>query len=75
MNATATSNRRSFLGAAGGLTIAIALPFGRDAHAASATAVNSWLTIGSDDSISLTVGSSDMGQGSFAGWRRSSART
>ena len=67
MNATATLNRRSFLGAAGGLTIAIALPFGRDAHAASAATVNSWLTIGGDDSISLTIGSSDMGQGSFSG--------
>lgn len=67
MNATALIDRRSFLGAAGGLTLAIALPFGRAAHAASTTTVNSWLTIGSDDSISLTIGSSDMGQGSFSG--------
>jgi isoquinoline 1-oxidoreductase beta subunit len=62
-------DRRQFLGALGataGLTLGLALP-GRDAEAATTAAVNSWLTIGSDDSITLTIGSSDMGQGSFAG--------
>ena len=29
--------------------------------------MNSWLTVGSDNSISLTVGASDMGQGSLQG--------
>ena len=67
MTDIALIDRRSFLGAVGGLTLAIALPFGRDARAASTASVNSWLTIGSDDSISLTIGSSDMGQGSFFG--------
>jgi isoquinoline 1-oxidoreductase subunit beta len=61
-------DRRQFLGGASALTLALVLP-GREGQAAAApgTAVNAWLTIGSDDSISLTVGSSDMGQGSFAG--------
>jgi isoquinoline 1-oxidoreductase beta subunit len=69
-NSATTLDRRQFLGAAGavplGLTLGLALP-GRDAEAATATAVNSWLTIGSDDSITLSIGSSDMGQGSFLG--------
>lgn len=63
-------NRRDFLGGAGGLTLAIALPaagFANRAEAATDTTVNSWLRIGSDDSITLTIGASDMGQGSFFG--------
>ena len=64
--------RREFLAAgAGGLTLGFVLPqFSRlgEAHAAgSASAVNSWLTIGVDESITLTIGSSEMGQGSFSG--------
>jgi len=59
-------DRRQFLGAASGLTIAMALPFG-EAAAATQTGVNAWLTIGSDESITLTIGASEMGQGSFAG--------
>ncbi|MEI6027745.1 MAG: molybdopterin cofactor-binding domain-containing protein [Betaproteobacteria bacterium] len=61
-------DRRQFLGSASALTLALVLP-GREGRAATAdaTAVNAWLTIGSDDSIRLTIGSSDMGQGSFAG--------
>jgi len=65
-------HRRQFLGAAGTFTLGLALdlagPAGH-AHAQSAggTAVNSWLTIDSSNAITLTIGSSDMGQGSFAG--------
>ena len=63
--------RRQFLGAAGGgLVLGFVLPSlaGFDeAHAASAATVNSWLQIGTDDSITLTIGSSEMGQGSFSG--------
>ena len=69
---TTTLDRRQFLstvGAAGaaasGLTLGLVLP--QRAEAATGTAVNSWLTVGSDDSITLTIGSSDMGQGSFQG--------
>jgi isoquinoline 1-oxidoreductase beta subunit len=69
--ATATAaislDRRQFLGAASGLTLGL-LPPGRDADAATpGTAVNTWLSIGTDDSITLTIGASEMGQGSFSG--------
>ena len=60
-------DRRQFLGAASGLTIGLALPFGNAARAATSTAVNSWLFVGSDDSIKLVIGASEMGQGSFSG--------
>ncbi|MBI5256206.1 MAG: xanthine dehydrogenase family protein molybdopterin-binding subunit [Burkholderiales bacterium] len=64
---TPTLGRRQFLGAGTGLTLAFLLP-GRAAEAAPAgTAVNTWLTIGSDERITLTIGSSDMGQGANAG--------
>jgi isoquinoline 1-oxidoreductase subunit beta len=73
MTHTQTVDRRQFLGTvgatsamAGGLTLGFALPQDADA-AGSNTAVNSWLTIGTDNSITLTIGSSDMGQGSFQG--------
>jgi isoquinoline 1-oxidoreductase subunit beta len=78
---TTTLDRRQFLGtlgaAAGGLTLAFALNDPAQAARAAVrgtaganvvgTALNSWLAIGSDDSITLTIGSSDMGQGSFQG--------
>ena len=64
--ASCALDRRQFLGAASGLTLALVLPAGT-ALAATATAVNAWLSIGSDDVIQLTVGASDMGQGSFSG--------
>ncbi len=73
-NDIASVDRRGFLGTSGGLTLGFFLPAAGlvgaagDAEAAATnTAVNSWLTIGSDDSIRLTIGASDMGQGSFAG--------
>ncbi len=72
MNALATMDRRQFLGTtASGLTLGFTLNgFGpmREAHAAAAsTQVNTWLSVGTDNSIVLTVGASDMGQGSFQG--------
>jgi len=72
METTITLDRRQFLGASAstgfslGLVLAGMAP-GKDASAATATQVNSWLNIGSDNRISLTIGSSDMGQGSFSG--------
>ncbi len=66
MTTSSTLDRRQFLGAASGLTIGLCLPFGA-ARAATAAAVNAWLTIGTDDVIQLAIGASDMGQGSFAG--------
>ncbi|MEO8526870.1 MAG: hypothetical protein ABI460_19230, partial [Caldimonas sp.] len=64
LSAQPALDRRQFLGAAGGLTLGLVLPTG-GAEAATQTAVNAWLTIGSDDSIQLVIGASDMGQGSF----------
>ena len=55
------------LSGVGGLTLGLVLPERAESAGgtASTTAVNTWLTIGTDDSITLTIGSSDMGQGSF----------
>ena len=39
----------------------------QDAQAAAGGIVNAWLNVGSDDSITLTIGSAEMGQGSFSG--------
>ncbi|MEO3691003.1 xanthine dehydrogenase family protein molybdopterin-binding subunit [Roseateles paludis] len=57
--------RREFLAVTGGLTLGFCLP--RGAEAAISTAVNTWLTVGSDDGITLAIGASEMGQGSFSG--------
>lgn len=57
--------RRAFIGAGTGLVLGLSLS-ARDAEAAT-SAVNSWLQIGSDDSIILTIGASDMGQGAASG--------
>ncbi|MBK7473070.1 MAG: molybdopterin-dependent oxidoreductase [Betaproteobacteria bacterium] len=63
--------RREFLGAAGGLVLGFVLPSLQGVNdvraSGTATAVNSWLQIGTDDSITLTIGASEMGQGSFSG--------
>ena len=80
MNTLATMDRRSFLGTtAGGLTLGFALNgFGPipEAQAAVSTArVNSWLSVGADNSITLTVGASEMGQGSFQGLPRGALGT
>lgn len=72
MTCTPGLNRRQFLGtgaaaaAAPAFTLGLALA-GKDAQAATVTAVNSWLGIASDDSVTLTIGISDMGQGSASG--------
>lgn len=60
-------DRRAFLGAGSGLTLAFFLPTGRADAATTTAAVNSWLSVGSDNSVSLTIGAADMGQGSVAG--------
>lgn len=67
-------DRRSFIvTAAGGLTLGFSLPiFDRITQAAvlptttaagGTTAVNAWIRIGADESITILVGSSEMGQG------------
>ena len=71
MNHPASNARRNFLKSAGSaLVLGLFLPtFSRfgDADAATNTQVNTWLAVGSDDSITLTIGSSDMGQGANSG--------
>jgi isoquinoline 1-oxidoreductase subunit beta len=64
------STRRGFLTtAAGGLTISFLLPevsrLG-ELQAAVPGQVNTWLQIASDETITLTIGASEMGQGSFS---------
>jgi isoquinoline 1-oxidoreductase beta subunit len=71
MDTIVNIDRRQFLGAtAGGLTLGFVLGGlapAQQAHAAGVGQVNSWLNVGTDNSVTLTIGSSDMGQGSFAG--------
>jgi isoquinoline 1-oxidoreductase subunit beta len=62
-------SRREFIAtAAGGLSLAFFLPevtrLGEVEAAVSQ--VNTWLRVGTDESITLTIGSSEMGQGSFS---------
>lgn len=82
LSATSAVSRRTLVkGAVGGLVVGLVLnegsglpkaldPLLPGADSASAAApgtqVNSWLHIGTDDSITLTVGASEMGQGSFS---------
>lgn len=65
------SRRRFLVSGAGGLVLGFVLPqftgLNDAAAAGPETQVNSWLRIGSDNSVTLTVGASDMGQGSFSG--------
>ncbi len=74
MDTTFSLQRRALLGSAGIFTLSISLPGLAEAQvagtggavpAATTSRVNSWLSIASDNSISLTIGASDMGQGSF----------
>lgn len=64
-------NRRDFLSASTAMVGGLALGFGpviNKAQAAIArTQVNLWLNVGSDNSITLSVGTADMGQGSAQG--------
>jgi isoquinoline 1-oxidoreductase beta subunit len=65
-----TIDRRKFLiTSAGGLSLGFFLPeISRLGEVQAATTkVNSWLQIATDETITLTVGASDMGQGSFTG--------
>ncbi len=62
--------RRGFLATAGGFTLTFLVPDVTrlsEAEGATPGQVNAWLNIGTDESITLTIGSSEMGQGSFSG--------
>jgi isoquinoline 1-oxidoreductase subunit beta len=71
MDTVVNPSRRNFLAAsASGLVLGFLLPEFASmgaAEAAGATQVNSWLNVGTDNSVTLTIGSSEMGQGSFSG--------
>lgn len=65
-------SRRDFLArTASGLTLAFFLPelsrLGDVEALGAGGQVNSWLHIGADDRVTLTIGASEMGQGSFSG--------
>ncbi len=63
-------DRRQFLGASTAAALSPAFTLGLSLSAPGAdaatmsTAVNSWLAIGADDSVTLTIGITEMGQGS-----------
>ena len=63
--------RRGFLTyATGGLTLGFVIPeLSRigELEAAVATQINSFLNIGADETVTLAIGSTEMGQGSFSG--------
>lgn len=69
MNADAvTLNRRNFLSissaAAGSLVLGVSVPFaGRTAAAAGASRVTAWITIAANQTVTIEVGSAEMGQG------------
>jgi len=62
-------SRRGFLGTAGGLTLALALPAGRSDAAASASEVrvNAYVHITPDDRVSIVVPGVEIGQGVYTG--------
>lgn len=67
---TTQMKRRTFLASTGGLTFSLALGstalLGTDAHAADpAVKLNAWVSIGTDDSITLMVPTAEMGQGTL----------
>lgn len=67
---TASMKRRTFLASASGLTFSLALGgagmIGQEALAAgNAIKVNAWITIGTDNTITLMVPTAEMGQGTL----------
>jgi isoquinoline 1-oxidoreductase beta subunit len=62
-------DRRQFLGTSAGFSVGLFLSAGASSTeaAVAATQINSWLNVGADNTISLTIGASEMGQGSFSG--------
>lgn len=63
-----TLSRRDFIAvstaATGGLALGFHLPGRGEAEAATAAELNAWLTIGTDDAVTIRVHRSEMGQGS-----------
>jgi len=72
MNDTTTLSRRDFIhvgaAAGGGLALGFTLPVAGDgtaaAQAGAGTELNAWLVVGTDDTVTIRVHRSEMGQGS-----------
>ncbi len=68
MNDIGTLSRRDFIAvsaaASGGLAIGFHLPGKAEASTAKGAELNAWLTIGADDTVTIRVHRSEMGQGS-----------
>jgi isoquinoline 1-oxidoreductase subunit beta len=65
-------DRRSFLvtasAAAGGLTLGFAIPFAKAAHAVGAIPeITCWIAIAPDDTVTIRIARSEMGQGALTG--------
>ena len=70
MNHMPKLNRRSFVvgTATAGLSLGFHIPFGSDASAqAAAPEVNAWVVIKPDDSVTIRIAKSEMGQGTVTG--------
>ncbi len=65
--ATPVMQRRNFLkvsaAAAGGLLLGITIPLRSRAMAAGGTEISAWISIAPDETVTIQVGSSEMGQG------------
>ena len=70
---TSEVNRRTFLASVaatgGALALGFAIPFGPQPAqaAASATEITAWIVIRPDDTVTIRIAKSEMGQGSFTG--------
>ncbi len=71
MNAILNTTRRGFLAATGGLTFSAVLGGGLLSAAGDASALdhelraNVWVKIGTDDTVTITVPTGEMGQGTL----------
>jgi isoquinoline 1-oxidoreductase beta subunit len=61
MSATLKFNRRTFLGAAGGLLVSFRLPV--RAQSAAPVKLNAWVHVAPDDTVTLFIHKAEMGQG------------
>jgi len=78
MNTSRNVSRRSFLGttsaAAGALAVGFHIPFGTDGalaqkapDAAAGAEINAWVVIAPDDTVTIRIARSEMGQGTLTG--------
>lgn len=69
-------DRRQFLAVSGGLLLSFTLEMEEriaQAQGLPPTTVNAWIRIGSDESITVLIGSSEMGQGIYSGLAQAAA--